>query len=111
MKLKTKHKGIISLVILLLFFLLCNYLYDYKTQNDFKKKRINGNVRDIVYVRYNHGYPLLILDKNNYYLSPFWDKIIGQIQIGDSIVKDSGTMVFRLYKKDENGKWNEKINK
>jgi hypothetical protein len=80
-------------------------------RKDFIVKEYSGSIKKIMKVKANHGYPAILLNGQMILLGKFWDKVVNHLQEGDSIVKEPGTLIFKVYRKNLEGEWDEKIYK
>ena len=98
----------IGLVAFILFFIYVFYINQYAEQYYIDRKYY-GIIKEIRVLQGTHDLPDIKI--NNDWIS--FDipdaKVKHYILVGDSIVKDSGTRVIKVYRKNLNGKWDVKI--
>lgn len=73
-----------------LFFTYMVYL-NIRSMNEFKKERFNGTVEDIKFVVGGRGFPSALIKSEWIYLGMNSSGAYNYVQIGDSIVKKSGS--------------------
>ena len=96
-------------IVMLTIFFAHGFFKDHQAANKFITENYKGLVREIVYKDGKRGLPDVKLDSNWFYFGMNEEKIKLYIRIGDSIVKESGTKTIKIYRKNENGKWVDKI--
>ena len=74
----------------------------------FIEESYRGIITEIKYIEGRRGLPDVKIGNELHYFG-YEEKIIHYIQIGDSIVKESGTEAIKIYRKNLKGKWDEKI--
>jgi hypothetical protein len=86
------------------------FMLDYrKKRNNWKNKDYFGIIEGINPNPYFAGFPQLkLLNGDLIQLGIREESIFPFIQIGDSIVKNSGSTIVSVFRKDENGNWVEK---
>ena len=98
----------IILGISFVFFFISAYVHLKKGKNRFLNEEYIGILINIKEVKNNRGAHHIQI-KNNWISLGHSIKVQNYIQIGDSIVKKSGTKTIKVYRKKINGKWHEKI--
>ncbi|MBI2968269.1 MAG: hypothetical protein HYY40_10725 [Bacteroidetes bacterium] len=87
-----------------------NYL-NKGVKEKFIQRSYKGVIQDISYIEGHKNFPDIYFNNQRYPLLLGLNevKITDYIQIGDSIVKDSGTAAIRVYRRDKNSVWAVKI--
>ena len=98
------YQAIISLLIV---GLISIFIYS-KFDNSWKNSKYHGIIEGIFPNPYFAGLPQIRLNNQLIQLKIHEENVISYIQIGDSIVKTSGSTIVSVFRKDENGNWVEK---
>jgi len=75
----------------------------------FINRNYSGIITEIRWRDNTHGLPDIKLNGEWIFLDVPDSKIATFIQVGDSVVKETGTSEIKVYKKNIKGKWFEKI--
>ena len=97
----------ISILVLGLISFLTHISYQqYLKKQEYINSKFNGIIN---YIDYHcdgcRGLPLIKIDSSFYHLGIHEIKICDFIQVGDSIVKESGSETIKVCKKDKRGNW------
>lgn len=98
---------VIAIVIVVILTIASITFYNYYS---FKNKRqYQGIITEITFPENRKGLPMVKIDTTTYYLYKPEKKVFSSLQIGDSIVKETGSLTIKLYHKENDGKWKEMI--
>ena len=98
------------MLVLGLFF-LSGYYKTKESNKFFIEMELHGIINEIKYNEGYRGLPHIKIDNQWIFIGINGEKVHNHIIIGDSIVKDSGTTTFKVYRKNEQGVWDERIYK
>lgn len=98
-----------SLIITITIFLYQGELTNERINSLFIDNQYYGIIEEIEYQENRRGLPSIRLRRDWLHLGLSEQKIMNYINIQDSIAKDSGSAEIRVYKKTENGNWNERV--
>jgi hypothetical protein len=109
MKMVNIKKVFISILFIgfALFAIYIGYLFVHG-HLQFRDRAYIGIISNIRKLEFNRGLPDIKIQDEWIPLSIEDAKIKDYIQIGDSIVKESGSINIFVYRKDDNGKWIQK---
>ena len=89
------------------------YIKGFESSKQVEVKFINssyfGMIQDIKYVEGNRGDPYVKVRNSMLVFGYFEDKVRNYVKIGDSKAKDSGSTAIRVFRKDSNDVWHEKV--
>jgi len=94
-----KNHIFISICLIFLLFYSCGVDF---SKNTVKETNISGKVIKKYLDTINHGEPTIICKENKYQMSR-WERnsdLWDYLQIGDSVIKPSGTLILRVKKED-----------
>ncbi len=107
---KFKWVQIIFVFIFIVGFFIYNEYIDRKSENEFQSINYECVIKDIRFIEGKRGLPDVQLNNKWYYLGYSTEiKIASYIHIGDSIVKKSGNVEIKVYRKDSLGTWRVKV--
>ena len=106
---KIRNTFIIILLILFGWFVISLYLDSNEANERFVNTEYSAIIKKIKYIHGDRGIPTVMLDEQWIHLGLYGDKVRGCINIGDSIVKESGTEVIKVYRKNSENKWDERV--
>lgn len=105
---KPSIKIYISIIGLLILGVITITLFS-KSDNSWNNEEYHGMIEGIYPNEYYHGFPQLKFTNGELIqLGIKEEMIFNYIQIGDSIVKPSGSEIISVFRKDRNGNWVEK---
>lgn len=107
-----KYKQITLIVIVISFIVFIAYAFfykDYIANERFFNERISGIINEEKHFEGDRGYPWLKIDGQWKNIGKFGVWAQRYSNVGDSIVKDSGTMTIIIYRKNEENKWEAKV--
>ncbi len=106
---KVKQVYFSILILAFIGFIVYGFIFNQKGHKRWIEQSYHGIIEGIFPNDYQFGDPQIRLENNNLIqLGGREEMIFNYIQIGDSIVKPSGSEVISVFRKDENGKWVEK---
>ena len=97
--------GVISFII----FLGRAFYGMHQGQKEFVNKQYNGIITEIRKLQGRRDLPDIKINSQWISLNILESKVKHNIQVGDSIVKESGTEIIKVYRKNLNGEWDVKI--
>jgi hypothetical protein len=109
-ELKYKQITLIMIVIsFIVFIAYAGFYLPHMAKERFFSERISGIINEEKHFEGDRGYPWLKIDGQWKNLANFGVWAQRYSNVGDSIVKDSGTMTIIIYRKDEKNKWEAKV--
>ena len=81
----------------------------HKENKEYYSTKNNGIIMNIEYYEGNGGLPEVKVNNKLYLLGRNYEKIFHYIRVGDSIAKDSGSVIIKIYRKDEKNEWKVKV--
>ena len=97
------------LITMFVLFIIKGFEMDKQAKVKSIKRSYFGKIKDIKYVEGNRGDPSVKIGNNVFVFGYLEDKVRHYVKVGDSIAKDSGSTAIRVFRKDSNGVWHEKV--
>lgn len=98
----------ITVTIAFMLFYINGYYEDRKAQKAFVEEEFHGIIIEIKYFEGRRGFPDLKIDNKWIYMGLNGEKIQNYIKVSDSLAKESGTEIIKVYRKNLKGNWDEK---
>jgi len=95
-------------IVFLLFFIYIFYSM-YHGEKEYIKRKYIGIISEIRILQGNRGLPDIKIKKQWIPLDIPDSKVMKYIQVGDSIVKESGTEIIKVYRKNLKDEWDIKV--
>jgi len=106
---KIKKYVIIIVIISFIIFFVYHFYLSYQGKQDFIKKSYKGIITEIHYIEGKRDLPDIKINNKLISIDIDESKVKPYIQIGDSILKKSGTETIKVYRKNSKGEWYVKI--
>lgn len=99
------------IILTIILFSLKGYRMKNHSYDLFKESEFHGIINDIKLREGSRGLPHILIDNQWIFIGLNVQKIQHHIIVGDSIVKEPGSMIIKVYRKNSNGAWDERIYK
>ena len=100
-----KGFGIVMVLMFVVFFCYNFFYLWYKAYKEFIRSNYHGVITEIKYVQGKRDLPDIMINGEWKFVNQNEAKVKHHIQVGDSITKESGTEIIKVYRKNQDGTW------